>query len=73
MTQQERPRARRVWGYIRLALMIVLIVILITQIVRADWTDVVITAVFVALLGFLEAMDRGLIRGPGGGEPPGSR
>ena len=76
MEQRERPRGRRVWGYFRLALIVVLSVILIISITRGDWADIPLTAVFIALLVFLEAMDRGLLRrffGRGGGEPPGAR
>ena len=77
MVQQQRPRVRRVWGYIRLALIVVLTIILIVGIASGDWGNVPITAIFIALLVFLEAMDRGWIQLPGsggrGGEPPDSR
>lgn len=74
MTQQEgRSRFQGFWRYLRMALIVVLGVLLIMQIVRGQWGDVPITAVFVALLIFLEAMDRGWISGMRGGGPPGSR
>lgn len=56
-----------------MVLIVVLGVLLIMQIVRGQWSDVPITAVFVALLIFLEAMDRGWISGLRGGGPPDSR
>ncbi len=73
MAQQERPRGRRIWGYFRLVLIVVLSVLLIVSITRGQWGDIPITAIFIALLIFLEAMDRGLLRrffGRSGGEPP---
>ena len=74
MTQQEgRSRFAGFWRYLRMVLIVVLGVLLIMQIVRGQWGDVPITAVFVALLTFLEAMDRGWISGLRGGGPPGSR
>ena len=71
--QQERPRGRRIWGYFRLVVITVLSVILVVSIARGEWADIPITAIFIALLLFLEAMDRGLLRrffGRSGGEPP---
>lgn len=61
------------WGYIRLVVIAVLSVILVVSLARGDWGDVPITAIFIALLIFLEAMDRGWVRrffGRSGGEPP---
>ena len=72
MTQRGRSRVAGFWRYLRMVLILVLGVLLVVQIVQMQWTDVPITAIFVALLIFLEAMDRGWIRGMRGGGPPGS-
>ena len=61
------------WGYFRLVLIVVLSVFLVISLARGEWADIPITAVFIALLIFLEAMDRGLLRRflrRSGGEPP---
>ena len=63
MAQQSRPqRFRRVWGYIRLALLVILALFLILALATQDWGSVAPTAVFIVLLAFLEAMDRGWLR-----------
>jgi len=72
VTQQGRSRIAGFWRYLRMVLILVLGVLLVVQIVQMQWSDVPITAIFVALLIFLEAMDRGWIRGMRGGGPPGS-
>ena len=70
MTQQRHSRIAGFWRYLRMVLILVLGVLLVAQIVRMQWSDVPITAIFVALLIFLEALDRGWIRGMRGGGPP---
>ncbi len=70
MTQQRQSRIAGFWRYLRMVLILVLGVLLVAQIVRMQWSDVPITAIFVALLIFLEALDRGWIRGMRGGGPP---
>ena len=62
MTQQGQPRFRRIWGYVRLVLLVVLTVFLVLALATQDWGNVAPTAVFIALLAFLEAMDRGWLR-----------
>ena len=73
MTQAGQPRFRRIWGYVRLALLVILTLLLIIALATGDWSTVAPTAVFIALLAFLEAMDRGWIRRFGGGGPPDTR
>ena len=73
MTHAGQPRFRRVWGYVRLALLVILTLLLIIALATRDWSTVAPTAVFIALLAFLEAMDRGWIRRFGGGGPSNTR
>ena len=73
MTHAGQPRFRRVWGYVRLALLVILTLLLIIALATQDWGDAALTAVFIALLAFLEAMDRGWIRRFGGGGPSNTR
>ena len=70
MTERGQSRIAGFWRYLRMVLILVLGVLLVAQIVRMQWGDVPITAIFVALLIFLEALDRGWIRGIRGGGPP---
>ena len=67
MTQAGQPRFRRIWGYVRLALLVILTLLLIIALATRDWSTIAPTAVFIVLLAFLEAMDRGWIRRLGGG------
>ena len=62
MTQQGQPRFRRIWGYVRLVLLVILTVFLVLALATQDWGNVAPTAVFIALLAFLEAMDHGWLR-----------
>ena len=63
MAQQSRPqRFRRVWGYVRLVLLVILTLLLVQTLVAQAWGSVAPTAVFIVLLAFLEAMDRGWLR-----------
>ena len=73
MAAQGRQRFRQVWGYVRLALLVILTLMLVMQLARANWGAIPPTVVFIALLTFLEAMDRGWLRRFGAGSPPGSR
>ena len=73
MTQQGRTRFRRVWRYVRLTLLVILVLMLVMQLVNANWSAVVPTVVFIALLAFLETVDRGWVQRFGGGGPPESR
>lgn len=73
MTRQGQSRIAGFWRYLRMVLIVVLGVLLVMQIVRAQWGDVPVTAVFVALLIFLDALDRGWIPRLRRGEPPDSR
>lgn len=73
MTRPEQPRFRRIWRYVRLGLLVILTLMLIMQLVSQDWGTVVPTAVFIALLAFLDAVDRGWLRRFSSGQPPGSR
>ncbi len=73
MTQAGQQRFRRIWGYVRLALLVILTVFLVLALATQDWGDAALTAVFIALLAFLEAMDRGWIRRLGGGGPSNTR
>ena len=67
MTQAGQPRFRRIWGYVRLALLVILTLLLIIALATRDWSTIAPTAVFIVLLAFLEAMDRGWLRRFGGG------
>ena len=58
MTQQGQPRFRRIWGYVRLVLLVILTAFLVLALATQDWSNVAPTAVFIALLAFLEAVDR---------------
>ncbi len=73
MAQQRQQRFRRIWGYVRLALLVILTLMLVMQLARANWGAIPPTVVFIALLAFLEAMDRGWIRRFGAGGPPDTR
>lgn len=73
MAQQRQQRFRRVWGYVRLALLLILTLMLVLQFARANWGAIPPTVVFIALLAFLEAMDRGWLRRFGAGSPPDTR
>ena len=73
MAQQRRQRFRRVWGYVRLALLAVLTLMLVLQLADANWGAIPPTVVFIVLLAFLEAMDRGWLRRFGAGSPPDTR
>ena len=74
MTHAGQPRFRRVWGYVRLALLVILTLLLIIALATQGLGhDAALTAVFIALLAFLEAMDRGWLRRFGGGGPPDTR
>ena len=73
MTQQGQPRFRRIWGYVRLLLLVILTVLLVRELATQDWSNGAPTAVFIALLAFLEAVDRGWIQRLGRGGPSKSR
>ena len=71
MAQQSgQQRFRRAWGYIRLALLVILTLFLIVALATQDWGSVAPTAIFIVLLAFLEAMDRGWLRRFGVSGPP---
>ncbi len=56
-------RFSRMWRYVRLALIAFLVFLLIIQLVAGNWSSALISAILLALLSFLEAIDRGWIPG----------